>query len=199
MSSLEEVYRGSRGRLQAVLWGSLLSVGGFVVAVGFVVMTASLVAGFGYPDTVALKVAVTLAGASLLAGCLGLLARTADETGHGSVAGVGTVVAAAGLALFWLTLPAGWTGDLAALPPTAAGVYAVGLLTVVGTLLAAVTAADATAAGDSGRTAAAAGVETESIGGIEAAVSSDRDDSPTVTAPTADGGTEDDDLRFFEE
>lgn len=196
MSSLEEVYAGERARLRTVLWGILLSVGGLLVGVGFVSATASLVAGFGVSEAVALKIAVALAGASLPVGYLALLARTADAGGLGSVAGVGTVVAVAGLALFWLTLPAGWNGELAALPRTAVGVYAVGLLTVLGTVLAAGTADDLTASADRAR--AGTGFETDSIGGVESAVSRERDESPTVTARSADGGTEDDDLQFFE-
>lgn len=197
MSSLEEVYAGNRGRLRAVLWGTLLSVGGLLVGVGFVLATASLVAGFGVSEAVALKIAITLTGASMLVGYLALLARTPDADDLGSVAGIGAVVAVAGLALFWLTLPAGWSGELAALPPTAVGVYAVGLLIVLGTVIAAGVADDLTAPNDGARVDAA--FETESIGGVESAVSSGRDESPTVAARSADGGTEDDDLQFFEE
>ena len=203
MSSLEEVYAGNRGRLQSVLWGTLLSVGGLLAGVGFAMVTASLVAGFGVAEATALKVAITLAGASMLVGYLALLAHTTDAAGHASVAAVGTVVAVAGLALFWLTLPVGWNGALGALSPTAVGVYAVGLLTVLGTVLAAGMADDLATLDD--RSRAGAGSETgsiggvETIGGVESAVSPDRDESPTVTARTADGGTEDDDLQFFEE
>lgn len=197
MSSLEEVYDGNRGCLRAVLWGTLLSVGGLLAGVGFAIVTASLVAGFGVSEALALKVAIALAGASLLVGYLVLFARTSDEAGYGSVASVGTVVAVAGLALFWLTLPSGWHGEIAALPPTAVGAYAVGLLTVLGTALAAGTADDLTRPDDGAR--AGAGFETDSIGGVESAVSPDRDESPTVTTHSADGGTEDDDLQFFEE
>ena len=205
MSSLEEVYAGTRGRLRTVLWGSLLAVGGLLAGVGLVFVTASLVAGFGVSAAVALKTAVMLTGASLLVGYLALLARTPDAAEYGSVAGVGAVVAVAGLALFWLTLPAGWSGGLTALPPTAVGVYALGLLTVLGTVLAAGAADDLTALDDSTRADA---YETESIGGVESAVSgervepttsADRDERPTVAARTADGGTEDDDLQFFDE
>ena len=206
MSSLEEVYAGNRGYLRTVLWGALLAVGGLLAGVGLVLVTASLVAGFGVSAAVALKVAVTLTGASLLVGYLALLARTPDAADYGSVAGVGGVVAVAGLALFWLTLPAGWTGGLAALPPTAVGVYALGQLTVLGSVLAAGTADELTTLDDSARPDTA--FETESIGGVESAVSgeriestvsADRDERPTVAARSADGGTEDDDLQFFEE
>ena len=95
MSSLEEVYAGNRGRLRTVLWGTLLAVGGLLAGVGLVFVTASLVAGFGVSAAIALKVAVTLTGASLLVGYLALLARTPDAADYGSVAGVGGVVAEA--------------------------------------------------------------------------------------------------------
>lgn len=191
MSSLEEVYREESKPRRALLWGLALLVGGFVCAVGFVFTTASLVAGFGLSRPVALKVAVALAGGALAVGYLACFARATVTGRRWNVAAVGTVVAVAGLALFWTALPAGWTGDPSAVPTTAVVVYASGLLAVFGAVL-------AVAAGDeSDAPTDAAPGETDAIGGVGSAVSADRDDRAPSSA-AADGGSDESDLTFFD-
>lgn len=125
---------------------AVLAVSIFAV-VGFIAATASLVAGFGHPKASALRVAVVSGGGLLLAGFL----ASARPTGAGrrrALAGVGTALAVGGLALFWASLPAGWTGSLAELPPVALGAYAAGLLAVFGGGL--VAPGDSGGRGDSG-------------------------------------------------
>ncbi|UPV74219.1 hypothetical protein M0R89_16975 [Halorussus limi] len=107
----------------------LLLAGGLVAVVGFVAATASLVAGFGVGKATSLRLGVLLGAVFLLACFLALFRRTPDADRSRSLAGVGTAVAVAGVALFWT---AGWTGRPGELPPVAAGAYAVGLLAVFG-------------------------------------------------------------------
>ncbi|MFC4549617.1 MULTISPECIES: DUF7139 domain-containing protein [Halorussus] len=184
MSSLEEVYEGD-GRWHVALTAGLFLLG-IVAAVGFVAAATSLVAGFGVSLSSALKFSATLTGVLLSAAFLAL--PTPFGRGGRSVVAVGVVLVGAGLALFWVGLPAGWRGDLSALPRPALVVYAVGLLAVL--------QADF-ALGNAGR---------ESPSVVKAVTVTDADrrrgadarrDGPS--APTADGGAEDDDLRFFDD
>lgn len=180
MSSLEEVYEGD-GRWRAALTAGLFLLG-IVAAVGFVAATTSLVAGFGVSLSSALKFSATLTGVLLSAAFFAL--PTPFGRGGRTVVAAGVVLVGAGLALFWTGLPAGWRGDLSTLPRAAFLVYAVGLLAVL--------RADF-APEDAGR---------ESPSVVEAVTVADADrrrrrDVPS--APTADGGAEDDDLRFFDD
>lgn len=194
MSSLEEVYREGTNPRRAALWALVLLVGGFVCAVGFVFAVASLVAGFGLSERISLKVALALAGGALAVSYLACFARATVTGRRWGVAVVGTAVATGGLALFWVGLPAGWTGSVSAVPPTAVAVYAVGLLTVLGSVLAAVVAD-----GGSDASPEVKSSEARSIGGVESAVSTDRERDRVASPATADGGADESDLTFFDD
>lgn len=175
MSSLEEVYeRDSWWR--AVLATALVFATGVVAAVGFVGATASLIAGFGIRTVSALKFAVLLAGVSLPLAFFAL--PIGSSRGDRVSAGVGIALVGAGLVLFWTGLPTEWHGDPTALPPVAVGAYALGLVAVLRSEL-----------------SVQGPAEQDPV--VE--VSSNRDASSVTEtrALGADGGTEDDDLQFF--
>ncbi|WP_135854530.1 DUF7139 domain-containing protein [Halorussus salinus] len=114
---------------RAVARASALLVGSLVAVVGFVAVTASLVAGFGVAKSAALRLGVLLGGLSLLAGFLVLFGRCPDAARSRPLAGVGTAVAGVGVVLFWT---AEWTGHVGQLPPVAMGTYALGVLALFG-------------------------------------------------------------------
>lgn len=182
MSSLEDVYAGRRGRTRLVLRAVFLLLGGVVGFVGFASAAASLVAGFGYPAPVALA----LAGGLLPVAYLVLLARGRDADPHRPIAALALAVTAAGLAVFWIARPAGWSGDLGTLPPAAVGTYAAGLLAVFGSLV----------APDGERADASARVDDGTL--PSAGPATDRDETPSLAA-SADGGTDDDERTVFDE
>lgn len=189
MSGLEEVYDGG-GRWRAVVRAVLLLAGGLLAAVGVVATTASLVAGFGLPKERALEVSVLFGGALLVAAFLAPFARSLvrgrsrTPTRSRVLAAVGTALAVAGLALFRTTLPANWSGDVAALPSAAVGTYALGLLAALG--------AGLTAEADSD--SASAGRDSDGFGSVEDVVLAADDRSPS--SALGDGGETDDDLTF---
>ncbi|NEU57141.1 hypothetical protein [Halorussus sp. MSC15.2] len=179
-----------RGLMRAVL----LLGGGGVAAVGVVAATASLVAGFGLGKPAALRVAVLFGGGSLLTSFLALFVRAVDTDFSRGVTGVGTLVGATGLALFWTTVPTGWTGELAALPPAAVGAYVVGLLAVFG---AGVTADPDDDDPESKETR----YQSDAFGSIETVVVSAEDEGEDAarTAAVGDGGETGSDLEFFDD
>ena len=195
MSRLEEVYdEGSRPR--ASVRAALLLAGSLVAVVGFVAATASLVAGFGLGKAGALKVATLLGGALLLGSFLVLFARRSAAGPSRLLASVGATFAVVGLALFWTTLPTGWTGRLAGLPTLAVGTYAAGLLGVVAAGFVAESDADGGSAG-----AADAAVETVDSGPIGGVAPGPSDpDATAKSSALGDGGAEKGkDLQFFED
>ena len=177
MSSLEEVYEGD-SRWRAAVTTALVFAASVVAAVGFVAAMASLIAGFGVRTVAALKLAVLLAGVALPLAFFAL--PTGANRGDRVTAGVGVTLAGTGLALFWTELPSGWYGDPAALPLVAVGAYALGLVVVLWS-----------------RTSNREPAE----GGPVARTSTTRDvgSAANTRAVGADGGTEDDELRFFDQ
>lgn len=190
MSELQDVWdRGSRWRV--IARAVLVLGGGVVAAVGVVAATASLVAGFGLGKSAALKVAVLFGGVALLAAFLGLFGRAAATDRSRGLAGVGTAVGVTGLALFWTTLPTGWTGYLAALPPAAVGTYVVGLLAVFGAGFT-VEPADADRDSEDDRR------DSDAFGSIESVVvSADGERGDTGRSSTVGGDDETEDDRGF--
>jgi hypothetical protein len=245
MSSLEDVY-DEGGRCCAIVCNLVALAGSLVAAVGFVVVAASLIAGFGFGTSDALAVAALLGGTLLLAGFLVRSVRVsgagagrshaersrADRlrggrsgVGHPLVfTGVGTAVGLAGLVLFWTSLPAGWTGDLARLPRVALGTYAVGLLVLFWTGLdfgsaesarpeteSAATSAESTdaARGASPRGASPADSESErgvgtasSLGGVGSPLGANAEEARSErvrqSSTVGDGGEDEGDLEFFD-
>ncbi len=190
---MEDAY-DPRVRWRGLMRAVLLLVGGGVAAVGVVAATASLVAGFGLGKAAALRVAVLFGGGSLLASFVALFVRTADTDFPWGVTGLGTLVGATGLALFWTTVPTGWTGELAALPPAAVGTYVFGLLAVFG---AGVTADSDDDDSESNEEPC----RSDAFGSIETVVVSaeDEGDDAARTATVGDGGETGSDLEFFED
>jgi len=194
MSSLSDAYdRGARGR--SVARALLLLAGSVVAAVGFTVTAASLIAGLGVPAATALEVAALLGGALPLAAFLVPRARASAAHRPRSLAltGVAAVAGSAGLALFWATLPAGWTGDLAQVSPVALGTYAAGLAAAFGSRLAAdVEESDGRGSHSSGVAPnEARSRSSDSIGGVSPTSRIDADDSSRVADdqnPVADSG-----------
>ncbi|WP_115863304.1 DUF7139 domain-containing protein [Halorussus litoreus] len=183
MSSLSDAYdRDSRER--SVTRALLLLAGSAVAAVGFTVTAASLIAGLGVPAATALEVAALLGGALPLAAFLVPRARASAAGGPRSLAlaGVAAVAGCAGLALFWVTLPAGWTGDLARLSPVALGTYAAGLVAAFGARLAAdAEESDGGGSRRSGRTRSeSASRNSDSLGSVSSASRFGGDDSERV-------------------
>jgi ABC-type transport system involved in multi-copper enzyme maturation permease subunit len=194
MSSLEDVYDGG-SRWWAVARAVFLLVGSLVATVGFVAATASLVAGFGLGKAGALKVSSFLGGVLLLGAFLVLFARGATRGRSRTLAVVGAVFGVVGLTLFWTTLPSGWTGHLAALPPIALGAYAAGLLAV----FAAEFAGDSTTDGPRADATEASGTETGSFGSVELAATSATERDAGPASAVGDGGENDEDLQFFDD
>ncbi|WP_137287432.1 DUF7139 domain-containing protein [Halorussus salinisoli] len=193
MSDSEGIFTGGGGWRTAVR--AVLLLGGSLVAVvGVVASTASLVAGLGFGKAGSLKAAVLFGGVLLLAAFLTLFARTATANRSRGLACVGTAVAAVGLALFWTSLPGGWTGHLADLPPIAVGAYATGLLAVFGAGFTADPADDSEAGSERGRRG------TDTFGSVESVVVSreDRDDAARSSI-VGDGGETENDLTFFDD
>lgn len=176
MSSLEDAYVGD-SRWRAALTTALVFAAGVAAAVGLAAATASLIAGFGVRTTVALKLAASLAGLALP------VAFFALPTGSGRrgrvVAGVGGALVVSGLALFWTSIPAGWHGDPTALPPVAVATYALGLVALL-------------------RSDLSSQQSTEQPSVVVSATEHDAGNAGSTRAVGADGGTEDDDLRFFD-
>ena len=222
MSSLEEVY-DEGGRRWTVVRATLLLAVSLVAVVGFVTATASLVAGFGLGTSGSLKVATLLGGALLLGAFLARFVRGPTTGPSRLLASVGTTFGVVGLALFWTTLPAGWTGHVAELPTLAATTYAAGLLAVFAAGFAGEFVVDesgATEQSADGRDSAvgasdstAVARDSDSIGGVEAIVTGPNDpdsspssrSSPSPTSPSpsssavGDGGAEEEDLEFFDD
>jgi hypothetical protein len=211
MSNFRGVYR-SESRWRATAGATLLLAGSLVAAVGFVAAATSLIAGFGLGKAGALKVAALLGGALLLGGHLVAFCREssgADSSGRRSsrwsgptLAGVGTAVGVAGLALFWTSLPTGWTGNLARLPRLALGAYAAGLLAVFGASLAA-GLADGGGGPPTANPVEAREGDVGALGGVESVIGSTSEETTGdgAAAPSAmgDGGESEDDLRFFDD
>lgn len=210
MSSLEEVYDGG-SRWWDVARALFLLLGSLVATVGFVAATASLVAGFGHGKASAIKVAALLGGGLLVVGFLALFARGSMRGRSRTLAVVGVVFAVVGLTLFWTTLPSGWTGHLAELPPIAVGAYAAGLLAVFAAGVADESVANESATDAEGRGAGrrieddaadlGSDAESGSLGGVEsvmAASARDQDAGPASSA-VGDGGEDDEDLQFFDD
>jgi hypothetical protein len=219
MSSLEEVY-DEGGRRWTVVRATLLLAGSLVAVIGFVSATASLVAGFGLGTSGALKVATLLGGALLLGGFLVLFARGPTTGPSRLLASVGTTFGIVGLALFWTTLPVGWTGHVAELPTLAAVTYATGLLTVFAAGFAGEfdaveseateQSADARNSGVGTSDMPAGAPDSDSIGSVETMMTDPNDPnsssspstSPSSTLPSSavgDGGAEEEDLEFFDD
>lgn len=164
MSRLEDTSETVRWRSVGKI--VLLLVSTLVGAIGFVSTTASLIVGFGFGESYALKLAVLFGGALLLAVSLGLFARRDTATHSWTLAGSGIPVATVGLALFWTTVPEGWSGSLGGFPPVASGAYAAGLLAVFGAVI------TADPSGASSETEQDSG----GLGGFDSIVSSDDDE-----------------------
>lgn len=217
MSRLEEVYEEG-SRRWAVVRAGLLLVGSAVAVVGFVTATASLVAGFGLGTAGALRVATLLGGALLLGGFVALFRRGPTTARARLFASVGATFAVVGLALFWTTVSADWTGHVTGLPPLAVGTFAVGLLAVLTAGFLAefdaddrradapdsgsdatdtTTATDATITGSADATDVP---DRDSLGGVETMLTGSSDGSEArASSAVGDGGTDDEDLQFFDD
>lgn len=183
MSGLQDIFEG-KSRWWAVARSLLLFAGGLVAVVGFVATTASLVAGFGFGKSSAIRMSALLGGGLWFGAFFALFARkTTAERSH-MLAMVGVVFAVVGLTLFWMGLPAGWTGRLGGLPPVATGIYGAGLLAV---FTAAVTGDSADESRslltDSGTRSTQAGV-LGGVGFLMPVEGSDRPDSTDQPDPT---------------
>lgn len=193
MKALADAYDRD-GPWQTVAWAVLLFGGGLVAAVGVVAATASLVAGFGVGKPRALRIAVVVGGALLLAAFLAPVVRGAATDRSRLLGAVGVAVGGAGLAWFWRALPAGWTGQFGTLPAVAVGAYAVGLLAAFGAGFAAGSIDDA-------RSSRADRRKTDAFGSVESVVVAREDDSPDAgrSATVGDGGESESDLAFFDD
>lgn len=205
MSSLEDAYDGG-GRGRRAVRATLLLGGSLFAAVGFVAATASLVAGFGLGKAGALEVAVLLGGTLLLVGFVVRSIRASSAGRSRALAGVGSAVGVAGLALFWTALPAGWTGNLAELPPAAVTTYATGLLVAFWAGLGA-KSADASTQSSAGSDSEFDSATSDGLG-VESFLRADADERQSATgrldgtppsSAVGDGGEDEGDLQFFDD
>lgn len=182
-------------RLRAAGRTVLLLAGGSVAAVGVVVATASLVAGFGVGKANAFRVAVPFGALSLLGAVLVAVVRTDGDVSR-PLAVAGSTLGVVGVALFWTGVPAGWTGNLGAFPVVAAVAYAGGLLVASGAGVAVDRSDGGPADSDRPRQATAG-----PAAGVRTAVRSPDDggDRSAPSAAVSDGGETGDDLTFFDD
>jgi hypothetical protein len=181
-------------RRRAVGRAAALFAGSLVALVGFVVASASLVAGFGVEESSALRLAALFGAVALLAAHLSLFGRTAAADRSRSLAGGGTALALAGVALFRTGLPAEWSGNFAEFPTVAAGAYVAGLLVLFG---AGFTTDSDDGRAESDRVRGAA----DGVGGVRTAVLSGSDelDAESGASAVSDGGETEDELTFFDD
>jgi uncharacterized membrane protein len=197
MSRLAEVYDEKSSRW-AVVRATLVLVGSLVAVVGFVIATASLVAGFGLEKSSAIKVATLLGGVLLLGGFVVLFGRKSTTAPTRLLASVGATFGVVGLVLFWSALPTGWTGQVGGLPPLAAGTYAAGLLAVFAAKL--VVGDDDEDSSVSAPDSASVVSDADSLDRVETPGSGPNDrDGVSSSAAVGDGGADDDDLQFFDD
>ncbi len=111
-----------------------LSVALVLLSIGLVSAIRSLAVGFGASPTAALALGVASAGLAvpwLLVGVIVALEAPLDRT-----VVTGAAASVAGVTLFWLTVPAGWQGELTIGGGLAAIVYVGGVVALAASLLA---------------------------------------------------------------